>query len=199
VYYTLLLKPDFAPDKASQLTVVMALAVAEGLQKVLDAGTAEKVGIKWPNDIVVDGKKVCGILTEMSAEQDYIQYVVIGVGINVFSQEFGPELVDKATDIETISGQRISRSKLLTAILTSFEELYELFLGTESLAEMKERYHKLLVNIGREVCVLDPKGEYRAVAVGITDSGELTVRMSDGKTQNVYAGEVSVRGIYGYV
>jgi len=199
IYYTLLLKPQFAPEKASMLTVVMALAVAEGLRKTLPLEVAEKVGIKWPNDIVVEGKKVCGILTEMSAEQDYIQYVVIGVGINVFRQEFAEELVEKATDLETVCGQRPSRSTLLVAIMSAFEELYESFQKEESLKGVKDRYQRLLVNIGREVCVLDPKGEYRASCEGITDSGELIVRLPEGEQRIVYAGEVSVRGIYGYV
>lgn len=92
-----MLKPDFNADCAPMLTLVMALAVAKGIRQTLGRGSEEgaaKVGIKWPNDIVVDGKKVCGILTEMSMEQAYIHHIVIGVGINVRRQEFPEEIRD---------------------------------------------------------------------------------------------------------
>lgn len=195
IYFTLILKPDFTPDKASMLTLVMALAVARGIEKtgLLSAG------IKWPNDIVVNGKKVCGILTEMSVERDYIQYVVIGTGINVYRQEFAPELVDKATSLEEECGQRISRSALIADIMEAFEEYYAVFEKHGSLAGLRETYDRMLVNRDREVCVLDPRGEYRGIAKGITDTGELEVELPDGSISRIYAGEVSVRGIYGYV
>ncbi len=205
IYYTLILKPDFAPEKASALTLVMALAVAGGInrifqeQKKTGAGSVPALGIKWPNDIVVNGKKVCGILTEMSAERDYIQYVVIGVGINVRQQEFAPELAEKAASLEGESGEKISRSALIAYIMEEFEKDYAIFCGTENLAGLKEKYEDLLINRNREVCVLDPKGEYRGIARGIADTGELLVELADGTVTEVYAGEVSVRGIYGYV
>lgn len=195
VYFTLLLKPDFAPDKAAMLTIVMAMAVARGIEK---AGVPNP-GIKWPNDIVVNGKKVCGILTEMSTEREYIQHVVIGVGINVKKQDFAPEIADKATTLEVECGYPVSRSALVADIMEAFEEYYESFVQTEDLSGLQEAYDAMLVNKGREVCVLDPKGEYRGIARGINATGELLVEMPDGSIREVYAGEVSVRGIYGYV
>lgn len=205
IYLTIVLKPEFAPDKASMLTLVMAYAVAKGVEKTLaDYGreaSAFELGIKWPNDIVINGKKICGILTEMSmsVEQASIQYVVIGVGINVGKQKFSPEVADKATGLNQECGTHISRSRLLTDIMEVFEKSYEEFGEQENLSGFKEAYNALLVNRGREICVLDPKGEYRGVAKGIDDSGELLVELPDGSTTKVYAGEVSVRGIYGYV
>lgn len=207
LYFTLILKPDFAIDRASMLTLVMAMAVAEGLQRVMEpameneqkAGAKCEIGIKWPNDLVINGRKICGILTEMSVEQNRIKHILIGVGVNVKKQEFAPELVDKATDIETECGQRLNRKELLAEIMSAFEEFYETFLGTCDLTALQEAYNELLVNCGREVCVLDPRGEFRGVARGINDSGELLVEREDGSVANVYAGEVSVRGIYGYV
>ena len=160
---------------------------------------AAKVGIKWPNDIVVDGKKVCGILTEMSMEQGYIQHIVIGVGINVRKQEFPEEIRDRAAAIDEQCGFRISRSQLIADIMEAFEEDYEIFLRTHDLKGLRASYAELLVNQDREVCVLDPKGEYRGIARGINDQGELLVERQDGTVEEVYAGEVSVRGIYGYV
>lgn len=211
IYYTLILKPEFAPDKASMLTLLMAMAVAQGIHKTLldmkNSKTADekemseipKLGIKWPNDIVVNGKKICGILTEMSVERDYIQYVVIGVGINVRRQDFAPEIADTAACLEAECGKRISRCTLIADIMEAFEADYEVFCREESLAGLRRKYDTMLVNKDREVCVLDPKGEYRGIARGINDTGELLVELADGSVTEVYAGEVSVRGIYGYV
>ncbi len=195
IYFTLLLKPDFAPDKAPMLTLVMAMAVARGVEKII--GTP--CSIKWPNDLVINGRKICGILTEMSVEQGRIAHVLIGVGINVNKQQFAPELVDKATDMETECGRSVSRQELLQTILEAFEEEYELFCKTCDLSGIRERYNACLVNSDREVRVLDPKGEYTGIARGINDVGELLVELPDGSVAEVYAGEVSVRGIYGYV
>lgn len=192
LYFSLLLKPDFAPDKAAMLTLVMAVAVARAL-------TLEGVRIKWPNDLVMNGKKICGILTEMSLEQGCIDYVIVGVGLNLASQEFAPELVDKATSIESECGQVLSKEFLLAEILNAFEELYEIFRKTCDLSALQAEYEGLLVNKDREVCVLDPKGEYCGIARGINATGELLVEREEGVLDAVYAGEVSVRGIYGYV
>lgn len=197
IYFTLLLKPDIAPERASMLTLVMALAVVKGIEDVLPEGPAPM--IKWPNDVVMNGKKVCGILTEMTMKRNAIDYVLIGVGINVFKQEFAPELVEKATSIEAESRQELARTELLVHIIKAFEEYYEIFREKESLAGLRTLYNQKLVNCEREVCVLDPKGEYRGVATGINDTGELCVTLPDGSMTRVYAGEVSVRGIYGYV
>lgn len=195
VYFTLLLKPEFAPDKASMLTLVMALAVAEGIRVTTGIDT----GIKWPNDIVADGRKVCGILTEMSVEQDYIHYVVIGVGINAGKQEFAPEIAATAADLEEICGNKIPRATLVAEIMKAFEKYYALFLQNLDLSGLLEAYNAVCVNCGKEVRVLDPKGEYVAFAKGIDPAGELLVETADGNIRAIYAGEVSVRGIYGYV
>ncbi len=200
IYFTLLIRPNFAPDKASMLTLVMALAVAKGLEQAFaKLPNAPSPMIKWPNDIVLNGKKVCGILTEMSMKQTQIDYVIIGVGINVNKQKFPIEIVDKATSLEAECGQCFLRTNLIASIIEAFEAYYEVFEQRGNLADLCEQYHQILVNKDREVCVLDPKGEYRGIATGITDMGELCVELPDGSQTKVYAGEVSVRGIYGYV
>ena len=202
IYFTILLKPEFAPDKASMLTLVIAHAIARVLRDRL--GLADAVGIKWPNDIVIHGKKVCGILTEMSVEQDYIQHVVIGVGINVRRQTFPAELAERAITLDEAFTEAcgkevlVNRSSLLAEIMQAFEEDYAQFTETCSLERLMPSYNALLVNRDREVCVLDPAGEYRGTAEGITPMGELIVRLPDGSRRTVYAGEVSVRGVYGY-
>lgn len=198
LYFSLLLRPDFNPDRASMLTLVMALAVAKALDGILGRD-CPRPEIKWPNDIVMNRKKVCGILTEMGMKQSTIDYVIIGVGINLCRQQFPTELVEKATDLETVCGQKIHREELLTRILESFESYYTAFVEQGNLQGMRMEYNGRLVNLGREVCVLDPQGEFNGVALGITDTGELCVELPDGTVAEVYAGEVSVRGVYGYV
>ena len=195
VYFTLILKPRIKPDAASMLTLVMALAVAEGIRET--CGMAP--GIKWPNDVVMNGKKICGILTEMSAEREYIHYVVTGVGINVKSQEFDPEVAAKATWLEQECGRPVPRARLIASVMQSYEKYYEIFLGTGDLAGLQEAYNGLLVNCGRQVHVLDPKGEFQGLSRGINQMGELLVEREDGTVTAVYAGGGSVRGVYGYV
>lgn len=195
IYMTLALKPDFAPGKASMLTLVMALAVAEAVEE----SCGLKAMIKWPNDIVVNRKKVCGILTEMNMETDYIQSVVVGVGINVNQKEFPEEIRETATSLALEKGTDIRRAQLIAAVMAHFEQAYECFLINGDLSGLKEAYEARLVNRKERVRVLDPQGEYEGQAEGITDTGELLVRRKDGTVTAVYAGEVSVRGYYGYV
>ncbi len=195
VYFTLLLKPEYAADKASAVTLVMAMAVVEGIRETCGV----EAGIKWPNDIVIGGKKVCGMLTEMSVERDYIHYVVIGVGVNVGLQEFVPEVAATATSLQQECGRRVPRAALTANIMKAFEKYYQTFLETLDMSGLLEDYNRLLVNRGKEVRVLDPKGEFTGISRGINRLGELLVERSDGNVEPVYAGEVSVRGIYGYI
>lgn len=192
---SLLLRPKIEPSKAPMLTLVMAYSVALAIREQEEL----EVGIKWPNDLVVGTKKICGILTEMNAEIDYINYVVIGVGINVNVKKFPEELSEKATSLFNEQGKEVRRAVLMAKIMQLFEENYERFLKEQNLAFLQEAYNQLLVSRGREVTVLEPGHEYHAHAIGINETGELLVRKEDGKEEAVFAGEVSVRGIYGYV
>lgn len=194
VYFTLLLRPDFEPDRASMLTLVMALAVAQGIRKTCHL----EPQIKWPNDIVLQGRKVCGMLTEMSVERDYIHYVVIGVGINAGLQEFPEKIRDTAASLQQFTGTAVPRATLVAEIMKSFETIYARFCETKDCSRIRPEYEALMVNNNQHVRVLDPKGEYTGIARGINDSGELLVELADGTVQPVYAGEVSVRGVYGY-
>ena len=195
IYMTILLYPRISPMKAPQLTLLMAIAVAEGIRQVTGLDT----GIKWPNDIVRNGKKICGILTEMSTEIDDINYVVIGVGINVNQETFPQDIQNTATSLKLELGRNVKRSELIAAIMEQFEKCYETFLQTEDLSGVKEQYNSLLVNKDQDVKVLEPGNEYEAHALGINETGELLVRLPDGQEKVIYAGEVSVRGVYGYV
>ena len=197
IYFSLLLRPELVQDRASMLTITMAHSVSKAIVRM--AGLDCK--IKWPNDIVVNGKKVCGILTEMGFNKDGGYYVVVGVGINVRSQHFASELADKATSLEDEDGrlQKLSRSHLLAEIMDAFEEDYDSLMACQDLTGIIESYNNMLINRNARVRVLDPKGEYEGEACGITKTGELLVKTADGTVVQVYAGEVSVRGIYGYV
>ena len=194
IFMTLLLKPDIAPGNASMLTLVMALAVRAGIRQVTGIDTQ----IKWPNDIVCDGKKVCGILTEMSAQIDYINYIVVGVGINVSNEVFPEEVASTATSLYLLTGVTCSRAKLISEIMAQFEIYYAQYLQTQDLSGLMNEYNSHLVNRGRSVRVLNPKREYTGVAQGINQAGELLVQTEDG-IMHVSSGEVSVRGVYGYV
>ena len=194
IFMTLMIKPDINPNNASMLTLVAALAVAKAITSV----TGEEALIKWPNDIVVNGKKVCGILTEMNAQFDYINHIVIGIGINVHNESFPEELQDHAGSLLLECGKRVHRADLIEAFLEEFERLYAIYLKTEDLSALQEEYDQLLVNRGRQVRVLDPKEPFEGKAMGITKKGELIVDTWESR-KLVSSGEVSVRGIYGYV
>ncbi|MDE7224324.1 MAG: biotin--[acetyl-CoA-carboxylase] ligase [Acetatifactor sp.] len=195
IYFTILLRPRFAPEQASMLTLVMAHSVAAAIHRL----TGLEAGIKWPNDVLLDGKKVCGILTEMSLEREFIHYVVCGVGINVAPQEFPEEIREHATTVETVYGKAISKGELLQYVMEELERDYDAFVAAGDLTPLLESYNSRLVNRSRRVRVLDPKGEWEGKARGINARGELLVEDDEGGVNAVYAGEVSVRGIYGYV
>lgn len=199
LYFSLLLKPSFTPDSASMLTLVMAIAVKRAvadLYSVADSHT--QVQIKWPNDLVAGGKKLVGILTEMQLAGSAIDYVVIGVGVNVEKQDFEQVDCAHATDLETVFGKTVSFAELLSAIRSHFADAYRCFQKTYDLSGLMAEYNEALVNAGRQVRVLDPKGTYIGVADGIDEKGELIVQTKDG-IKKIYAGEVSVRGVYDYV
>lgn len=200
IYFTIVVRPAFAPDKASMITLVMALSVAQAIEEV----TGLPAQIKWPNDIVVHKKKVCGILTEMSMtpEMDEIQFVVAGVGVNTNHngpEEFPEEIRETAASLKMESGEHIDRAGLLERILARFEENYDCFERIQDLSALREAYQAHLINMDTQVLVLDPAGEYAGISRGISETGELIVERENGDRVLVYAGEVSVRGLYGYV
>lgn len=195
IFMTLMLKPEINPNNASMLTLVAALAVAKAIKDV----TGLDARIKWPNDIVINGKKICGILTEMSAQFDYINHIVIGIGINVHNEAFPEEISAVAGSILLESGgRRFRRAEIIEKTLEHFEEYYEIYLQTEDLSALTADYNALLVNMNKQVKVLDPKDEFEGKAMGITAKGELIVDTWESR-KLVSSGEVSVRGIYGYV
>lgn len=195
IFMTLMIKPDINPNNASMLTLVAALAVAKAITSV----TGEEALIKWPNDIVVNGKKVCGILTEMNAQFDYINHIVVGIGINVHNESFPEEISQMASSLMIeAGGKRFHRAQIIAETMAYFEQYYDTFLKTQDLSALVREYDKLLVNRNKSVRVLDPKEPFDGKAMGITPKGELIVDTWESR-KLVSSGEVSVRGIYGYV
>ena len=192
VMMSILLRPKFEPQYAPTLTLVMGMAVAKAVKSL-----GFDVSIKWPNDVVVSHKKICGILTEMGVRDGKIDYAVIGVGINVNIREFPEEMADKATSLYLESGREFERSQIPGLVMEAFEEYYEKFAATCDLSGLKEEYESILANYNQPVRVL-AKEPYEGVARGITDGGELLVEKTDGTIVAVSAGEDSVRGLYSY-
>ena len=206
VYMSILLTPAIRPDTAPMLTLVMALAVYEACEELYRESDQElRFGIKWPNDIVVSAgggpyRKICGILTEMRLEEMEIRDIVIGIGLNVNQTEFPEEIRETAGSLSLALGHPVNRAELTAAVWRHFEEVYKTYLETQSLEPLRERYECGLVNRGRKVRVLDPAEPFEGTAMGITPSGELIVRTEDGSADRlVGTGEVSVRGVMGYV
>lgn len=201
IWMSLILRPQLKPQQAASVTLVAAMAVAKGIRECCGLET----GIKWPNDVVINGKKVCGILTETSSEPDYIHYAVPGIGINANTPEFPEELRDRATSIYLETGKKTDRNALIAAVMNAFSDYYRRYLETADLSLLKDEYDAMLVNMNREVLILygmvedaDPEKSEKGVAKGIAPSGALLVETEAG-LKEVLSGEVSVRGVYGYV
>lgn len=192
---SLILKPNLRPENASMLTLVMALAAAQGILE----STGVKAAIKWPNDLVVDGHKICGILTEMSTEIDYIHEIIVGIGINCNQTEFPEEIRETAGSLCQYAGQTVDRAAVMERILFWFEKYFAVFMETQDLSGLQEAYGAWLLNTGKEVRIVKQDRSFTGKALGIDVRGELLVELPDGTVTPVYAGEVSVRGLYGYV
>ena len=191
VWMSLLLRPDIPPTQASVLTLLAGIALTEAIEDV----TGLEVGIKWPNDILLNGKKLVGILTEMDCDMEKIHSVTVGMGINVNTKAFPEELQEIATSLYLESGREYDRAELVGQAMKRFEALYEEFLSEGGVfAPFKERYRGKCLNIGKEVRVIG--GEtYLATALDITPEGELIVKRKDnGAEEVVFSGEVSIRG-----
>lgn len=194
IFMSLCIKPDIAIEKASIITLVMAVSLCEAIEEIYSIEPL----IKWPNDIVFNSKKISGILTEMSSDMDGIKYIISGVGINVNNKDFPDNIKETASSLFLETGILMDRARLIASTVYHFYNNFNIFLKTEDMTDLKEKYEKHLSNIGKEVKILDPKNKYTAIALGIDESGALLVN-TDGKIKRIISGEVSVRGLYGYV
>ena len=185
IWMSLVLRPQIMPAEASVLTLLCGLATAEAIE----AETGLSAGIKWPNDILINGKKAVGILTEMDCEMSEVHFVIPGIGINVNTASFPPEIAEIATSLYLECGKTVSRRRLVHRVLERLEEHYETFLRTGSFAAMLEDYRKHCITLGKEVHVLG-REPFFAEALDITPEGELLVRRADNGKE-----EVSIRGV----
>ena len=199
IYLTALLRPALPPEKLLPVTALAGVAVCNAVERVCGA----RIGLKWPNDSVLENRKLCGILTEMSleAETGRLQYVVVGIGVNVLqeAEDFPPEVREVATSLYQSLGTAASRPALTAALIEELDRLYTALAAGDTKAYLTA-YRARCVNLGRTVQLLTPAGGREvAEAVGIDDQFGLVVRMADGREKTVRSGEVSVRGLYGYV
>ncbi|MBQ8150543.1 MAG: biotin--[Clostridia bacterium] len=199
--FSVLLRPRLRPEEAQLCTLAAAVAVA-GMISGRFPGL--KARIKWPNDVVVEGRKVCGILSEAGFGADGLEYVVTGVGLNVNQQAFSGELADKAASLLGLlrrtdgDAQPLNRAELLRDFLSRFEEQMDR-LEDGGFAAIRPMYEELSATIGQAVQVIAPTESYTGTARGVDETGALLVERQDGTIERVLCGDVSVRGLMGYV
>lgn len=189
IWMSIILKPNVEPMKVPKLTLVGAAAVYKALENM-----GIKAQIKWPNDVLIDGKKICGILTEMSGELNMVNYVIMGIGINVNLDEgdFPEELKDKATSLKISTGKEISRKELTANILNEFEKLYLKFKEEDNIEEVLKISRENSILLGEEVRIIRGNNIKIGKAIDINDNGELVVEVGD-KVEKIISGEVSLR------
>ena len=195
VFFSFLLKPDLPPECASMLTLLCAIAGVGALKRQ----AAGDYQIKWPNDIVLGGKKICGILTEMSADMDRVHYIIPGIGFNLNRTDFDPSIRHMASSVYLETGREIDRSRFVADYVNEFMGRYDIFLRDQDLGSFVDEYQACLVNVGREVKISLKDREMTRTALGINNRGELLVKDAGGRISAILSGEVSVRGLYGYV
>jgi BirA family biotin operon repressor/biotin-[acetyl-CoA-carboxylase] ligase len=186
LYVSLVLRPMLPPLELPQITLTTAVAVVRAIRRV--AGVAP--GIKWPNDLLLNGKKLGGILTEMETESDRIRHVVVGVGVNVNNPGFPPELAATATSLTLALGGSFSRVQLLQAWLEEFEELYDRFLN-QGFTEILEEWKRFTVTLGRPATVRQGPREISGQALDVAADGALLLRTASGEIVRVTSGEIT--------
>ena len=190
IYMSILLRPGIPLFDAPKISLIAGVAVSRAIEKV--ASVHPKV--KWPNDVLIDSRKVCGILNEMSASTDAIEYLVVGIGINVNNRQFHGELMQKATSVRLEAGKEISRPQLLLAVINEFFSLYEGFEATMDFVPIAMEYSKNSAILGKQIEVVSYGNTESGVCIGFDKDGALVLQLRDGKKKRVVAGDVSIRG-----
>lgn len=197
LYLSALLRPKLEPAEAADFTAWVAVAVCDGIQAVCGV----RPRIKWTNDIVMNGKKLVGILTELGLESETnsLQYLVTGIGVNVNhrTEDFGADIRDVAISLAQVLGHPVRRSVLAAEIIRALDRMYADFPRNKE--EYLAKYRADCLTPGKQVQLITPISRQEAYAVGIDDQFRLVVELPDGTRKALSAGEVSVRGMYGYV
>ena len=186
LYVSLILRPPLPPSELPQITLTAAVAVVRALRK----STGVAPGIKWPNDLLVDGKKLGGILTEMETESDQIRYLVVGLGLNVNNREFPPPLDQTATSLALARGSTYSRRRIMRAWLEEFEALYEQFLK-QDFGGILDEWREYNVTLGQTVTVRQGPREISGLALEVAGDGALLLRQRTGEVIRVTSGEIA--------
>jgi BirA family transcriptional regulator, biotin operon repressor / biotin---[acetyl-CoA-carboxylase] ligase len=187
IYVTLLLRPRISPVQAPLLTIMAGLSA----HAAINAQTGLQPDVKWPNDLMLNGKKLGGILTEMHAETTLVRFVIVGIGINVNQEKFPPELSGIATSLRTETGKLQSRLELLARLLREFETDYNRFLR-DGPASIIERFTQVSSYArGKRVRVCNGSESYVGVTAGLRPEGLLQVQQDDGTLATVFAGDVT--------
>ncbi|USK58608.1 biotin--[acetyl-CoA-carboxylase] ligase [Peribacillus asahii] len=189
VWMSLILRPSIPFHQAPQLTLLAAVAVVQAIENT----TELKPQIKWPNDILINRKKVTGILTELQAESDRIHSVIIGIGMNINQKQtdFPEELQDIATSLAIAGGQNISRAKVIQEVLIRLEALYELYLA-EGFLPIKGLWESYAVSLGQEIKATTVNETIVGKALGITDAGVLLLEDKNGKVHSIYSADIHI-------
>jgi BirA family biotin operon repressor/biotin-[acetyl-CoA-carboxylase] ligase len=186
LYVSLLLRPGLPPTEMPQITLTVAVAVARAIRHI----TGLVPGIKWPNDLLLEGKKVAGILTEMETESDQIRYLVVGLGLNINNQEFPADLKSSATSLALAAGRTFPRLEILQSWLHEFEDLYERFLARE-FPGILEEWKTYTVTLGHHVTVRQGPWEISGLALEVAPDGALLIQTETGEILRVTSGEVA--------
>lgn len=184
LYFSIILRPDLPIMEVSKLTLVAGAAVAVALK----SETNVDLSLKWPNDILVDTKKLCGILTELNAEADRVNFVVVGIGINVNTDK--KDLLSTATSVYAETKEKFLRAKILASILNEFECLYDDFI-IGGFADVKPVWHALSTMWGETVKISLANEEFEATAHDLADDGTFQVELDDGTIKNIMTGDVT--------
>jgi len=195
IWMSMVLKPDIPPTEGVKTTQIAAAAVCKAIRDL----TGLDALIKWPNDIVVNGRKVCGILTEMAGQLNKIDYIVVGIGINVNNTEFPEGISAVATSLQIEYGKKIDRKELIVRIIKNFEALYHSYIENLNLTEVVAIVRDYSAVIGKEIKVIHGASERIVTVHDIDEEGFLIVESGDGKREVIFSGEVSIRGKNGYI
>jgi BirA family transcriptional regulator, biotin operon repressor / biotin---[acetyl-CoA-carboxylase] ligase len=189
IWMSIILRPNIPIPKAPQLTLIAAVGVVQAIEEV----TGLLPEIKWPNDILINGKKVTGILTELQAEADRINSVIIGIGINVNTkkEDFPEELENIASSLSIESGSIVDREKMIRIILEKLEKLYLLYLE-KGFFPIKLMWESYAVSIGKGITARTLTGEIKGKATGITEDGVLLIEDAAGKIHNIYSADIQI-------
>ena len=188
IYASLVLRPDMSPSRAPRITLMTAVAIAEALLSLVRID----LKIKWPNDILVNGRKLAGILTEISADMDSVNYIVVGLGINVNTSpgHFSEELRNQATSIYIETGEKLSRTRLVRTWLRQFEKYYEMFKKND-FAPIMHRWKQLSGFIGQKIMV-DMVGQKHVGEVAdIDEDGVLILKDDQGRSIRIFSGDIT--------